>query len=74
MHGTSTCCGAEEALYGVLINLSPWLKEERHKATAGGATLVSGRHWAWGNPLGVGAAELCILRRDRDEGIQDVEV
>lgn len=63
-----------KVLCGVLINPSPWFKEERHKATAGGATQVSGRHWARGSPLGVAAAELLISRKDRNEGVQDVVV
>lgn len=74
MHMTSTCCGEGKALSGVLINLSPWLKEETHETTAGGATQVSGRHWARRASLCVGAAELFILRKDGNEGIQGVVV
>lgn len=40
MHRTSTSCGQGQVLCGVLINLLPWLKEKRHKTTAGGATGV----------------------------------
>lgn len=71
---TSTCCGEEKALSGVLINLSPWLKEETHETTAGGATQVSGRHWARRASRCVGAAELFILRKDGNEGTQGVVV
>lgn len=37
MHRTSTSGGQGQVLCGVLINLLPWLKEERPKTTAGGA-------------------------------------
>lgn len=74
MHLTSTCCGEGKALSGVLINLSPWLKEETHKTTAGVATQVSGRHWARRGSLCVGAAELFILRNDGNEGMQAIVV
>lgn len=68
----STCHGVGEALCGLRI-VPPQLEEERHKASAAGATGMSGRHLARRGPLCVGAAGH-LLRKDENGGTKDLVI
>lgn len=69
----STCHRVGEALCGLRIVLPPQLEEEQHKATAAGATGMSGRHLARRGPLCVGAAGH-LLRKDENGGTEDLVI
>jgi len=69
----STCHGEgvkKSVLCGIPKDLQPWLKEERHKTAAGGATEVLGRHLA---RRGLGAAGLLFSKKDGNRGTPETQ-